>query len=90
MLNRYGKKNVTSHEIRAHISEGSSKLIKFCFKVDYDDKNFKKFVNSEVCFNPHNMFICKSNLLKQYYETIFPWLKKCESLFGFNDTILPI
>ena len=31
------------------------------------------------------MFICKSNIiLNKYYETIFPWLKRCEKLFGFN------
>ena len=29
VLNKYGKKNVTAQEIRNHISEGSSKLIKF-------------------------------------------------------------
>ena len=37
----------------------------------------------EVSFNPHNMFICKSNIiLNNYYETIFPWLG--EKLFGFD------
>ena len=47
-----------------------------------DDKNnddFSKFVNTEVSFNPHNMFICKSKQkLENYYEILFPWLKKCE------------
>ena len=36
-----------------------------------DDKNrdeFSKFVNTNVSFNPHNMFICKSKIhLKKYY-----------------------
>ena len=54
-----------------------------------DDKNredFRKFVNNEVSFNPHNMFICKSkNLLESYYSEIFPWLKNCEKLFGFDN-----
>ena len=41
--------------------------------------------NKEVSFNPHNMFICRSSLiLNNYYETIFPWLKRCESEFGFD------
>ena len=53
------------------------------FKNDRED--FNHFVNSEVSFNPHNMFICKSNIiLNKYYETIFPWLKRCEKLFGFD------
>ena len=32
------------------------------------------------------MFICRSKkILNQYYETIFPWLKKCEEIFGFEN-----
>ena len=31
------------------------------------------------------MFICKSpKILNEYYNSIFPWLEKCESKFGFN------
>ena len=30
------------------------------------------------------MFICKTVILENYYAVIFPWLKKCESLFGFD------
>ena len=49
------------------------------------EEDFNEFVNKEVSFNPHNMFICKSKkILIEYYETIFPWLEKCEKLFGFN------
>ena len=48
-------------------------------------KDFNDFVNSEVSFNPHNMFICKSNnILNKYYESVFPWLERCEEKFGFN------
>ena len=54
-----------------------------------DDENrndFRKFVNKEVSINPHNMFICKSKeKLKSYYGTLFPWLERCEKLFGFKD-----
>ena len=51
-----------------------------------DDKNrsdFKEFM-SQSYFNPHNMFICRTEILKEYYQVIFPWLEKCENLFGFN------
>ena len=48
--------------------------------------DFRKFVNNEVSFNPHNMFICKSKkLLQSYYNEIFPWLENCEKLFGFES-----
>ena len=42
-------------------------------------------MNNKTSFNPHNMFICKTKILKKYYEIIFPWLKNCEKVFGFND-----
>jgi hypothetical protein len=49
-------------------------------------KDFTNFVNTEISFNPHNMFICRSKLiLKNYYEILFPWLEKCERLFGFDE-----
>ena len=33
-----------------------------------DRSSFKDFVNSEISFNPHNMFICKSQkILNKYY-----------------------
>ena len=47
--------------------------------------SFRDFVNSKTSFNPHNMFICKKNLLKEYYGSVFPWLKKCEKIFGFEN-----
>ena len=54
-----------------------------------DDRNrdhFKKFVNTETAFNPHNMFICKSKeKLKNYYGDLFSWLERCEKLFGFDN-----
>ena len=54
--------------------------------LNKDDKNdFERFMYNQTAFNPHNMFICKKELLKSYYETLFPWLEKCESYFGFND-----
>ena len=51
-----------------------------------DKKDFEEYVNSEVSFNPHNMFICKNKkILYEYYESLFPWLLNCEKIFGFKD-----
>ena len=54
-----------------------------------DEKNksdFRNFVNTEISFNPQNMFICKSKkMIKNYYEDLFPWLERCEKLFGFEN-----
>ena len=45
-------------------------------------------MNNNTSFNPHNMFICKTEILKSYYEIIFPWLEKCENIFGFENLII--
>ena len=53
-----------------------------------DKKNrdgFKNFMSQNNSFNPHNMFICKKDILLEYYSLIFPWLEKCESKFGLNN-----
>tara|TARA_B100001093_G_scaffold349792_1_gene334350 strand:- start:617 stop:946 length:330 start_codon:yes stop_codon:yes gene_type:complete len=65
---------------------GEGNLDKAISLLDNKDRNdFSYFVNSEVSFNPHNMFICKSNkILKDYYESVFPWLERCEKKFGFE------
>jgi len=54
--------------------------------LNIDDRNdFKKFLENSVSFNPNNMFICKSSkILNEFYQSIFPWLEKCENEFGFN------
>ena len=40
---------------------------------------------TETSFNPHNMFICKTEILSKYYEIVFPWLKNCEKNFEFQN-----
>ncbi len=55
--------------------------------LDNENKSdFLNYMNTSNAFNPHNMFICKKEILKRYYETVFPWLERCEKIFGFNQT----
>jgi hypothetical protein len=77
------KRNLKFHFDWMH---GKGNLDKAIELLDFNErKDFEDFVNSEVSFNPHNMFICKSNnIINKYYESIFPWLKRCEEKFGFN------
>ena len=53
-----------------------------------DDNNrydFYDFVRNKTSFSPANMFICKNKIkIEEFFETLFPWLKKCEEIFGFN------
>ena len=77
------KRNIKFHFDMWHGENNLSKAIQL---LDNEDKkDFEHFVNNETSFNPQNMFICKSKkILNQYYETIFPWLEKCEKIFGFE------
>ena len=77
------KRNIKFHFDMMH---GRGNLNKAIGLLDHNDReDFNYFVNTEVSFNPHNMFICNSKkILFQYYDVIFPWLERCEKVFGFN------
>ena len=78
------KRNLKFHFDWMHGVDNLSNAISLLDEGNRND--FSKFVNSEVSFNTHNMFICKSKTkLKRYYEDLFPWLEKCENLFGFEN-----
>ena len=78
------KRNINFHFDLMHGENNLKKAINLLDEKNRED--FSAFVNQKVSFNPHIMVICKSkNLLKKYYEDLFPWLKKCEELFGFKD-----
>ena len=78
------KRNLNFHFDLMHGENNLNKAISLLDAANQND--FRKFVNTEVSFNPHNMFICKSKKkIKSYYEDLFPWLEKCEKLFGFEN-----
>ena len=78
------KRNIKFHFDLMHGYNNLDKAIELLDKENRSD--FKDFVNTKTSFNPHNMFICKSKkILKDYYSTVFPWLERCEKLFGFKN-----
>ena len=78
------KRNLNFHFDLMHGENNLNNAISLLDEANQND--FRKFVNTEVSFNPHNMFICKSKKkIKSYYEDLFPWLEKCEKLFGFEN-----
>ena len=78
------KRNIKFHFDMWHGSEYLEKAIQLL--EDADRNEFNKFINTKSSFNPHNMFICKSKkILKEYYSTVFTWLRKCEDEFGFGN-----
>ena len=57
--------------------------------IDLLDKSeredFRNFTLSRSSYNRQNMFICRSKkLMNNYLSSVFPWLEKCEKLFGFD------
>lgn len=78
------KRNIKFHFDMWHGNNNLDKAIDLLDKKEKED--FRNFVNSEVSFNPHNMFICKNKtILFKYYESVFPWLERCEKIFGFKN-----
>jgi hypothetical protein len=52
---------------------------------DHDKKEFRDFVSNSVSFNPHIMFISKPIIANQWLSILFPWLFRCEKIFGFKN-----
>ena len=53
---------------------------------DQERDDFRNFTIKNVSYSRGNMFICRSKkIIKNYYSSLFPWLEKCEKIFGFNS-----
>ena len=78
------KRNLKFHFDMMH---GDGNLDKAIEMLELDErKDFREFVNKNTSFNPHNMFICKTKkVLFDYYNSVFPWLERCEKIFGFEN-----
>ena len=50
-----------------------------------DKKDFSEYVKNNTKFNPNIMFIAKKKIVQKWFNTLFPWLEKCEEIFGFDD-----
>ena len=61
---------------------GYGNLDKAINVMDEKDRlDFKNYVNTSFTYNPHIMFIAKSIIHKKWFDTLFPWLEKCEKIF---------
>jgi len=59
------------------------KAIQLLDESERDD--FKKFTTTKSSFNRENLFVCRSKkLIDGYFSSIFPWLERCEKIFGFE------
>ena len=52
---------------------------------DEDRADFLNYSNKSTSYNPHIMFITKPKIADKWFNTLFPWLLRCEQEFGFKD-----
>lgn len=53
---------------------------------DKDREDFREFTITRNFYNRSSMFFCKSKqIMENYYSTVFPWMERCEKIFGFNN-----
>ena len=52
---------------------------------DRDREDFKIYVKQKNFFNPHIMFISNPEITDKWFSTLFPWLLRCEEVFGFDN-----
>ena len=65
---------------------GYGNLTKAINLLDINDKeDFRNYVQTKNAFNPNIMFISKPEILNRWFEVLFPWLKRCEGEFGFDN-----
>lgn len=80
VLTRHNKKNITADEIRKYISEGSSKLIRYSFKINESDKEFNKYKNEFLLEYKNNL--TKSTRLFNGIEELLNYLDDKEIIYG--------
>ena len=65
---------------------GYGNLNKAANLIDKNDKDdFKKYINKFKIYHPHIMFIAKPEIIDKWFSTLFPWLERCEEIFGFEN-----
>ena len=62
MLKKYNMNEVSESDIRPHISEGTSKLIKKFFAIDEDDSKFEP-LKYNTNFFPKNEVVCQTSFI---------------------------
>ena len=80
--------NISKQTVKLHFDmhHGHGNLEKAITLLNDDDREeFKIFVNNCICFNPHIMFIAKACVAEKWFSSLFPWLFRCEKIFGFDN-----
>ena len=81
LLFRKNKETIRLHFDMHHGYGNLNKAINLLNNEDKED--FRKYVNTLSIYNPHIMFIAKPEIIEKWFSTLFPWLERCEQVFGF-------
>ena len=77
------KQSIAFHFDMHHGYGNLNKAIEF---INIEDRaEFLDFVNNSTSFNPHIMFIAKPKILDEWFNTLFPWLFRCEKDVKFDE-----
>ena len=76
------KRNIRFHFDMWH---GNGNLDKAIDLVDDNDReDFRKFTRQNISTRGC-LYVCRSKkIMNNYYSSLFPWLERCEKIFGFN------
>ena len=85
LFSKHGKINI---RLQFDMMHGNGNLDKAINLLDDENREgFRSFTRNEYTFARGNMFVCRSKkIISKYYESLFPWLERCEKIFGFDLT----
>ena len=80
------RKDLETINVHFDMHHGYGNLNKAIKLLDENDREeFKKYVNTYNFYHPHIMFIAKTEIIQKWFSTLFPWLERCEEVFGFEN-----
>jgi len=78
-------KNKQSLKFHFDMHHGYGNIEKAITKLDQKERNdFLIYLNENTSFNPHIMCITKPKILNKWFEELFGWLEKCETIFELD------
>ena len=80
ILAKHGKEKIDLAQIRPHISEGSSKMIKFFFEIDFDHENFEMYKNEFL--SEYKLNLIKNSKLFNGMINVIEFLDNNSIMYG--------
>ena len=79
-------KNKQTIKFHFDMNHGYGNLEKAISKLDLKERDdFYEFLNFKTSFNPHIMCITKPKILNRWFEELFSWLERCETVFDLKE-----